>query len=249
MPNFIFISLFSFSLDRNEKFYTCCDEPYLDISKSICPLSPASNLHTNFTLKKLFFRSQTQFSFCFSLYRFSSFISTAFNVTMRRKTLFYTVNLIIPCMGISFLTILVFYLPSDSGEKVSSRQLESIKRPGLWAWVGSSAGTETRGNFANRVDGKYERRKEAKNNSQSVYYNRGCQPTFPHRLVLRFLLAAPRLFVKGKHRQDQKHFHLEYLHFSKLPSQHLEQSTLFGFILPPVKNPQREEKKGGSCKG
>ncbi|XP_043660288.1 acetylcholine receptor subunit alpha-like isoform X2 [Drosophila teissieri] len=59
---------------RNEKFYTCCDEPYLDIT---------------------------------------------FNITMRRKTLFYTVNLIIPCMGISFLTILVFYLPSDSGEKVS----------------------------------------------------------------------------------------------------------------------------------
>lgn len=60
---------------RNEKFYTCCDEPYLDIT---------------------------------------------FNITMRRKTLFYTVNLIIPCMGISFLTILVFYLPSDSGEKVST---------------------------------------------------------------------------------------------------------------------------------
>ncbi|XP_066152609.1 acetylcholine receptor subunit alpha-like isoform X1 [Euwallacea fornicatus] len=59
---------------RSEKFYTCCDEPYLDIT---------------------------------------------FNITMRRKTLFYTVNLIIPCMGISFLTILVFYLPSDSGEKVS----------------------------------------------------------------------------------------------------------------------------------
>ncbi|EFX87442.1 hypothetical protein DAPPUDRAFT_312255 [Daphnia pulex] len=42
-----------------------------------------------------------------------------FNVTMRRKTLFYTVNLIIPCVGITFLTILVFYLPSDSGEKVT----------------------------------------------------------------------------------------------------------------------------------
>ncbi|XP_015907399.2 acetylcholine receptor subunit alpha-like isoform X1 [Parasteatoda tepidariorum] len=59
---------------RNEKFYTCCEEPYIDIT---------------------------------------------FNISMRRKTLFYTVNLIIPCMGISFLTVLVFYLPSDSGEKVS----------------------------------------------------------------------------------------------------------------------------------
>ena len=60
---------------RHEKFYTCCDEPYLDIT---------------------------------------------FNITMRRKTLFYTVNLIIPCMGISFLTVLTFYLPSDSGEKVGA---------------------------------------------------------------------------------------------------------------------------------
>lgn len=59
---------------RNEKFYTCCVEPYIDIT---------------------------------------------FNISMRRKTLFYTVNLIVPCMGISFLTVLVFYLPSDSGEKVS----------------------------------------------------------------------------------------------------------------------------------
>ncbi|KAI1301175.1 Acetylcholine receptor subunit alpha-like 1 [Halotydeus destructor] len=42
-----------------------------------------------------------------------------FNLTMRRKTLFYTVNLIIPCVGISFLTVLVFYLPSECGEKVT----------------------------------------------------------------------------------------------------------------------------------
>ena len=58
---------------RHERFYTCCNEPYLDIT---------------------------------------------FYITMRRKTLFYTVNLIIPCLGISFLTVLVFYLPCDSGEKV-----------------------------------------------------------------------------------------------------------------------------------
>ncbi|KAK8762259.1 hypothetical protein V5799_026475 [Amblyomma americanum] len=59
---------------RHEKYYTCCEHPYIDIT---------------------------------------------FNISMRRKTLFYTVNLIVPCMGISFLTVLVFYLPSDSGEKVA----------------------------------------------------------------------------------------------------------------------------------
>ncbi|CAF1383687.1 unnamed protein product, partial [Didymodactylos carnosus] len=42
-----------------------------------------------------------------------------FQIILRRKTLFYTVNLIIPCVGISFLTVLTFYLPSDSGEKVA----------------------------------------------------------------------------------------------------------------------------------
>lgn len=47
------------------------------------------------------------------------FSDITFKITMRRKTLFYTVNLIIPCVGITFLTVLVFYLPSDSGEKVS----------------------------------------------------------------------------------------------------------------------------------
>merc|ERR1712165_11969 len=42
-----------------------------------------------------------------------------FYVHLRRKSLFYTVNVIIPCVGISFLSVLVFHLPSDSGEKVS----------------------------------------------------------------------------------------------------------------------------------
>lgn len=42
-----------------------------------------------------------------------------FNITIRRRTLFYTINLIMPCVAISCLTVLVFYLPSDSGEKIT----------------------------------------------------------------------------------------------------------------------------------
>ena len=42
-----------------------------------------------------------------------------FNITLRRKTLFYAVNLIIPCVSINMITILTFYLPCDSGEKIS----------------------------------------------------------------------------------------------------------------------------------
>ncbi|XP_023245890.1 acetylcholine receptor subunit alpha-L1 isoform X3 [Copidosoma floridanum] len=60
--------------ERHEKYYSCCNEPYIDIF---------------------------------------------FNITLRRKTLFYTVNLIIPCVGISYLSVLAFYLPADSGEKIT----------------------------------------------------------------------------------------------------------------------------------
>ncbi|CAG7723103.1 unnamed protein product [Allacma fusca] len=42
-----------------------------------------------------------------------------FFITIRRKTLFYTVNLILPTVLISFLCVLVFYLPAEAGEKVT----------------------------------------------------------------------------------------------------------------------------------
>ena len=42
-----------------------------------------------------------------------------FNITIRRKTLFYTVNLILPCVAICSVTLLVFYIPANSGEKIT----------------------------------------------------------------------------------------------------------------------------------
>lgn len=38
---------------------------------------------------------------------------------MRRRTLYYGLNLLIPCVLISALALLVFLLPADSGEKIS----------------------------------------------------------------------------------------------------------------------------------
>lgn len=48
------------------------------------------------------------------------YFDLTFFFKVRRKPLFYAVNLILPCVGITILSLLVFYLPSDSGEKVSS---------------------------------------------------------------------------------------------------------------------------------
>uniref|UniRef100_A0A914Y9Z3 Neurotransmitter-gated ion-channel transmembrane domain-containing protein n=1 Tax=Panagrolaimus superbus TaxID=310955 RepID=A0A914Y9Z3_9BILA len=42
-----------------------------------------------------------------------------FQLTIRRKTLFYTVVLIIPTVLMAFLSMAVFFLPTDSGEKMT----------------------------------------------------------------------------------------------------------------------------------
>uniref|UniRef100_A0A8C4WW18 Uncharacterized protein n=1 Tax=Eptatretus burgeri TaxID=7764 RepID=A0A8C4WW18_EPTBU len=42
-----------------------------------------------------------------------------YTVTIRRRTLYYALNLLVPCALISTLSLLVFLLPADSGEKIS----------------------------------------------------------------------------------------------------------------------------------
>uniref|UniRef100_A0A7E4US62 Neur_chan_LBD domain-containing protein n=1 Tax=Panagrellus redivivus TaxID=6233 RepID=A0A7E4US62_PANRE len=46
-------------------------------------------------------------------------IDITYNINIRRKKLFYTVNLILPCGFLAMLTSTVFYLPCESHEKVT----------------------------------------------------------------------------------------------------------------------------------
>ncbi|XP_077995271.1 neuronal acetylcholine receptor subunit beta-2-like [Glandiceps talaboti] len=47
------------------------------------------------------------------------YVDITFSFVLHRKALFYVVTLVIPCLLISFLTMLVFYLPSDACEKIT----------------------------------------------------------------------------------------------------------------------------------
>lgn len=93
--------------ERHEKYYPCCAEPY-----------PGELKKLKFFFSK-FFSSYYLYSTTSNLQSKSFSLDIFFNITLRRKTLFYTVNLIVPCVGISYLSVLVFYLPADSGEKIA----------------------------------------------------------------------------------------------------------------------------------
>ncbi|KAG7161976.1 Neuronal acetylcholine receptor subunit alpha-7-like 5, partial [Homarus americanus] len=66
--------LVEFSAARNITYYSCCPEPYPDIT---------------------------------------------FTIKLRRRPMFYVFNLILPCVLINGIALLVFYVPSESGEKVT----------------------------------------------------------------------------------------------------------------------------------
>jgi hypothetical protein len=67
-------TLLGMPVQRNVEFYTCCVEPYIDIT---------------------------------------------YNVVIERRPMFFTYNLVFPCMLLMGIGVLVFCLPPESGEKVS----------------------------------------------------------------------------------------------------------------------------------
>nr|CAD7399906.1 unnamed protein product [Timema poppensis] len=124
---------------RNEIYYNCCPEPYIDITFIIiirrrtlyyffnlivpCVLI-ASMAVLGFTLppdsgEKLSLgmpgeKNTKSYACCPEPY-----VDITFVVHIRRRTLFYTVNLIVPCVMISSMTLLGFTLPHECGEKLT----------------------------------------------------------------------------------------------------------------------------------
>lgn len=76
---FLYIGVAGLPGVRNEITYTCCPEPYIDIT---------------------------------------------YTIKIRRRTLYYGVNLIIPCVLISSMTLLGFTLPPDTGERLTLGKLD-----------------------------------------------------------------------------------------------------------------------------
>ncbi|XP_038640125.1 neuronal acetylcholine receptor subunit alpha-3-like [Scyliorhinus canicula] len=60
------------------------------------------------------YRHEIKYNCCAEIYT-----DITYSMYMRRMPLYYTINIIVPCLMISFLSILVFYLPSDCGQKIT----------------------------------------------------------------------------------------------------------------------------------
>ena len=55
------------------------------------------------------------------------YLDITFTIKIRRRTLYYFFNLIVPCVLIASMAVLGFTLPPDSGEKLSLGELYSVQ--------------------------------------------------------------------------------------------------------------------------
>jgi len=54
------------------------------------------------------------------------YVDVTFTIKIRRRTLYYFFNLIVPCVLISSMALLGFTLPPDSGEKLTLGKIKPI---------------------------------------------------------------------------------------------------------------------------
>ena len=62
------------------------------------------------------------------------YIDITFTIHIRRRTLYYGFNLIIPCVLISSMALLAFSLPPDTGEKISLGRWRGSRTSTAHAW-------------------------------------------------------------------------------------------------------------------
>ena len=67
------------------------------------------------------------------------YVDITFTIKMRRRTLYYFFNLIVPCVLISSMALLGFTLPPDSGEKLTLGNISLIIHFGItitiYSWL------------------------------------------------------------------------------------------------------------------
>ena len=54
------------------------------------------------------------------------FIDITYTIKIRRRKLYYVVNIIIPCLMLAALTLVTFTIPPDAGEKISFGEFVEI---------------------------------------------------------------------------------------------------------------------------
>jgi len=59
-------------------------------------------------------RNEKQYDCCPEVY-----IDITFTVRIQRRKLYYIFNLVVPCLMMSCLSLLVFSMPPDAGEKIT----------------------------------------------------------------------------------------------------------------------------------
>lgn len=147
---------------RNEIYYNCCPEPYIDIT---------------------------------------------FAILIRRKTLYYFFNLIVPCVLIASMALLGFTLPPDSGEKLS---------------LGKLANTypESRTERKWKENTKKQTKTETKYSPREEYDTRRPQKQNMHWKIMQILINVD--YEKRKKNENEK--------FTKI-MQCLKMCLIFRFIL------------------
>ncbi|XP_064092131.1 neuronal acetylcholine receptor subunit alpha-7-like isoform X3 [Macrobrachium nipponense] len=124
---------------RNAIYYKCCPEPYVDVTFEIVIRRRTLYYFCNLILPCVLIASMAVLGFTLppdcgeklSLevpgvrnvqnYRCcpEPYVDITFTIKIRRRTIYYLYNLVLPCVMISSMSLLGFSLPPDTGEKLT----------------------------------------------------------------------------------------------------------------------------------